>query len=63
MHITLEKFGREDFDDYFRLVGDAAVMAMITERAIPADEARRNYRKLPADNALHPELGHFRVPQ
>lgn len=61
MDITLEKFGRQDFADYFQLVSNAKVMAMITERAIPADEAQRDYEKLLAENALHPELGHFRV--
>ncbi len=61
MHITLEKFGPQDFADYQRLVSNPKVMAMITERAIPADEAQRDYEKLLADNALHPELGHFRV--
>lgn len=61
MDITLEKFGPQDFADYFRLVSNPEVMAMITERAIPADEAQRDYEKLLADNALHPELGHFRI--
>lgn len=61
MDIVLEKFDRKDFDDYFTLVSNAAVMAMITERAIPADEAKRDYEKLLAENALHPELGSFRI--
>lgn len=61
MELTLEKFGPRDFADYFRLASDPKVMAMITERAIPAEEARRDYEELLADNALHPELGHFRV--
>ncbi|KAB2680888.1 GNAT family N-acetyltransferase [Brucella pseudintermedia] len=61
MDITLEKFGSHDFADYFRLVSNPEVMAMITERAIPADEARRDYDKMLAENALHPDLGHFRV--
>lgn len=61
MDIALEKFDRQDFDDYFGLVGNPEVMAMITERAIPAGEARRDYEKLLAENALHPELGHFRA--
>lgn len=61
MDLTLGKFGPQDFDDYFRLVGDPKVMAMITERPIPADEARRDYGKMLAGNVLHPELGHFRV--
>lgn len=61
MDITLEKFGPQDFGDYFRLVGNPKVMAMLTERTIPADEAQRDYEKLLAENVLHPELGHFRV--
>ncbi|MFT3691214.1 GNAT family N-acetyltransferase [Paenirhodobacter sp.] len=61
MDIALEKFTHQDFDDYLRLVSNPEVMAMITERAIPADEARRDYEKLLAENALHPDLGHFRV--
>jgi RimJ/RimL family protein N-acetyltransferase len=61
MDITLEKFGSHDFADYFRLVSNPKVMAMITERAIPAEEAQRDYEKLLVENALHPELGHFRV--
>jgi len=34
---------------------------MITERAIPANEAPRDYEKRLADNALQSESGHFRV--
>ena len=33
--LLLEKFTPQDFDDYYRLVGNADVMAMITERALP----------------------------
>lgn len=61
MDITLEKFGPQDFADYFQLVSNPEVMAMITERAIPVDEAQRDYDKMLTDNALHPSLGHFRV--
>lgn len=55
------KFDRQDFSDDFRLVGNHEIMEMITERAIPAAEAQRDYEKRLADNALHPESGHFRV--
>lgn len=55
------KFDRQDFSDDFRLVGNYEIMEMITERAIPAAEAQRDYEKRLADNALHPESGHFRV--
>lgn len=61
MTLVLVKFGPQDFDDYFRLVGDAQVMAMITERAIPIEEARRDYDEVLQTNGIHPDLGHFRV--
>lgn len=61
MNISLKKFGPSDFAEYFRLVSDPQVMAMITERAIPMDEARRDYEKLLTANSIHPELGQFRI--
>ncbi len=44
--LNIVKFTVEDFDDYFRLVSNQDVMAQITERAIPMEEARSNYDKL-----------------
>lgn len=61
MDIVLNKFRPCDFADYFRLVGNSQVMAMITERAIAADEARHDYDALLQANDLHPELGQFRI--
>ncbi len=61
MEFTLEKFGPQDFDDYFRLVSDPKVMAMISERGIPADEARRDYADLLTNNDIHPDMGQFRI--
>ena len=61
MRITLTKFGLSNFDDYLSLVSDAKVMAMITERAIPPDEAARDYKRIIEINARHPALGQFRV--
>ncbi|WP_047304651.1 GNAT family N-acetyltransferase [Pseudomonas fluorescens] len=61
MEFVLEKFTPQDFDNYFRLVGDSKVMAMITERAIPPDEAKRDYEKLLASNCIHPEFGQFKI--
>lgn len=61
MELTLSKFGQDDFGDYLRLVNDATVMAMITERAIPEDEARRDFDKVLAMNAIAPDFGQFRV--
>jgi [ribosomal protein S5]-alanine N-acetyltransferase len=61
MDIVLKKFGAQDFADYFQLVGDARVMAMITERVIPPEEAKHDFEKLLASNRIHPDAGHFRV--
>lgn len=61
MEFMLEKFRPQDFDDYFRLVSDPKVMAMITERGIPVDEARRDYADLLAANETHPSMGQFRI--
>ena len=49
MDVALEKFDRQDFDDYFGLVGNPEVMAMITERAIPADEVDCPHRVVRVD--------------
>ena len=50
-----------DFSHYYQLVGNAAVMAMITERALPADEARADYAKLLHINGKHPQFGNFKI--
>lgn len=59
--VYLEKFTAEDFDKYYKLVGNKEVMAMITERAIPLDEARVNYDLLLDNNELHKSFGSFKV--
>lgn len=61
METILKKFGPLDFGDYFMLVRDARVMAMITGKAISYSEARRDYEKILMSNAIHPELGHYRI--
>ncbi|WML32804.1 GNAT family N-acetyltransferase [Clostridium sp. OS1-26] len=59
--VYLEKFTVEDFDKYYKLVSDEKVMAMITERAIPLDEARGNYNLLLSNNELQKSFGSFKV--
>lgn len=59
--ICLEKFTTVDFDKYYKLVGDENVMSMITERAIPLDEAMKNYKLLLKNNELHKSFGNFKV--
>lgn len=39
--IKVEKFNEHDFINYYDLVGNEKVMQMITERAIPIDEAKK----------------------
>jgi len=46
MEIKLEKFHRHDFKLYYQLVGNEKVMAMITERAIPEEEAMKDFQLL-----------------
>ena len=58
--IYLEKFtSDEDFEYYFSLVSNEKVMAMVTERAIPLDEARSNFKLLLEKNKRHKEFGIF----
>ena len=43
--LIFEKFKKEDFDDYFKLVGNEDVMKMISGKAIPEKEALYNNNK------------------
>ncbi|QIW16181.1 acetyltransferase [Pasteurellaceae bacterium RH1A] len=61
MQFTLEKFTDTDFDDYFKLVSNIDVMAMITERALSEAEARADFAQLLSENSLHSDLGHFKI--
>lgn len=36
-------------------------MAMITERAVPCDEASRDFKRLLDDNAQNSDLGYYRI--
>ncbi|MCU5380725.1 hypothetical protein OCA08_26680 [Bacillus cereus] len=44
--LYFNKFEPTDFNLYFHLVSNEAVMAQITERAIPLDEAKNGFTKL-----------------
>lgn len=59
--IYLEKFMPPDFDKYYELVGNEKVMSMITERAIPLEEAAKNFNSLLDNNGLHKSFGNFKV--
>jgi RimJ/RimL family protein N-acetyltransferase len=59
--LKLEKYTNDDFEKYFALVSNESVMAQITERAIPLDEAEANYRKLLERNSKHELFGSYKV--
>ncbi|WP_040213491.1 GNAT family N-acetyltransferase [Clostridium polynesiense] len=60
--IYFEKFcSEEDFPYYFSLVSDEKVMAMVTERAIPLEEAENNFERLLLKNERHEEFGSYKI--
>ena len=62
MHpLIFNKFETKDFNDYFKLVSNEQVMAQITERAIPLDEAQVNYQKLLQRNGKYEIFGSYKV--
>ena len=61
MHLVFSKFRARDLADYLLLAGDVRVMLMVTGRALSLDEARVEFEAVLRNNALHPELGTFRV--
>lgn len=60
-NLILRKFMATDFHDYFRLVSNEAVMAMITERSIPLEEAYVNFAKVLRRNEKFDQFGTFKV--
>ncbi|RUW28744.1 N-acetyltransferase, partial [Mesorhizobium sp. M2A.F.Ca.ET.015.02.1.1] len=61
MALLLEKFSEVHFADYLKLVSNIDVMSMITERAIPCDEASRDFKLILDDNARYSDLGYYRI--
>ena len=61
MALQLPQFAAHDFEDYFRLVSDAKVMEMITGQRLSLEESQKDFADILADNAIHPDLGHFRI--
>lgn len=59
--IKIEKLTVNDFDNYFRLVNDERVMAMITERAISVQEAKEEYKERLASSRIHKDFGSFKI--
>lgn len=61
MDLELLKFQEDDFDSYYSLVSNASVMAQITERAIPYDEAKVDFQKLLKRNEKYEKYGSYKV--
>ncbi|MBE7103872.1 GNAT family N-acetyltransferase [Bacillus cereus] len=62
MHkLHFKKFEATDFNQYFQLVSNKKVMAQITERVIPLDEAQNDYEKLLKRNEKHKLFGSYKV--
>ena len=59
--LTLRKFTPHDFEDYFRLVGNAQVMAKITERALPEGEAKEDYENRLSRNSIAEDYGYYKI--
>ncbi|MCG8484534.1 MAG: GNAT family N-acetyltransferase, partial [Clostridia bacterium] len=59
--LSLEKFAADDFSKYYTLVSNKKVMEMITQRAIPFEEAKSKYESLLNNNQLHESFGAFKI--
>lgn len=59
--MKLEKFGENDFPDYFRLVNNEKVMEMITERSLPLEEAKDYFKEVIENNLIDPNFGRFKI--
>ncbi|EJP99588.1 GNAT family N-acetyltransferase [Bacillus cereus] len=60
-NLYFNKFEATDFNLYFQLVSNKEVMAQITERAIPLEEAQNDYEKLLRRNEKHKLFGSYKV--
>ncbi|MEK4579015.1 GNAT family N-acetyltransferase [Bacillus sp. FSL R12-0074] len=60
-NLYFNKFEATDFNLYFQLVSNKEVMAQITERAIPLDEAQNDFKKLLKRNEKHQLFGSYKV--
>jgi ribosomal-protein-alanine N-acetyltransferase len=59
--IYLEKLSPQDFESFYALTGNEKVMAMITERPLSNDEARKKFNYFLKNNELHRSFGSFKV--
>jgi len=57
--LVYRRLSPDDFPFYFRLVGDARVMAKVTGQALDPVQARERLARATAQPPLHPFLGFF----
>lgn len=61
VNLQFIKFEKKDFSSYYQLVSNEMVMAQITERAIPLDEAKLNYQRIINRNAETDIFGTYKI--
>lgn len=61
IQLSLTKFKSSDFQKYYQLVSNESVMAMITERVIPLEEAQEKFQKILNRNGKHAHFGTYIV--
>lgn len=61
MVLKLEKFRADDFHLYYSLVSNEQVMAMITERVLEMEEAKKDFEKIISFNSRDPLLGYYKI--
>lgn len=59
--IILEKFKAQDFELFYGLVNDERVMALITERTMTLEDARRDFAARIENSNQHPSFGFYKV--
>ncbi len=59
--ICLEKLLPHDFVSFYALTGNEKVMAMITERPLSKEEARKKFDYFLENNEMHKSFGSFKV--
>lgn len=61
MVLKLEKFRADDFHLYYSLVSNEQVMAMITERVLEMEEAKKDFEKIISFNSRDPLFGYYKI--
>lgn len=59
--LSFAKFNKNDFELYFRLMGNENVMKMISGEPLAIDEAKIKFERVLRINEAYPEIGYFVV--